>query len=79
MRLDFASALLALLLIVPTAPLRAQDEEEETAGEETARQESATEETAACAPQRAFDWSRIGLSNEKKKELGAKACQWYID
>jgi N-acetyl-anhydromuramyl-L-alanine amidase AmpD len=28
---------------------------------------------------RAFDWSRIGLSNEKKKELGGKACQWYID
>ena len=28
---------------------------------------------------RAFDWSKIGLSNEKKKELGGKACQWYID
>jgi hypothetical protein len=28
---------------------------------------------------RAFDWSRIGLSNEKKQELGGKACQWYID
>lgn len=61
MRLDFASALLALLLIVPSAPLRAQDEEEETVGEEpagqettgeeTAGQESGAEETAACAPQ----------------------------
>jgi len=28
---------------------------------------------------RAFDWSKIGLSNEKKKELGAKGCDWYID
>ena len=28
---------------------------------------------------RAFDWSRIGLSNATKKEQGGKSCRWYID
>ena len=26
---------------------------------------------------RAFDWSRIGLSNETKKEQGGTSCRWY--
>ena len=33
--------------------------------------------SSAHGDPRAFDWSRIGLSNEKKKELGGKSCQWY--
>ena len=36
-------------------------------------------DNSAHGDPRAFDWSRIGLSNETKKELGGKACQWYID